>query len=416
MCAMIPMLRVRASGYSRRTSCLPAPLACRRTCAVSATVSSSSSSFLAGVLTPSPPVVGERLVGLSHLVDVLAALHRAALPVRRVHDLADQPLGHRVLAALPRVVHQPADGERGPPGPLDLDRDLVRRPPDPPGTHLEQRPGVVDGSLQRDHRVVRGALGDDLERLVDDPLGQRLLTVLQHLVDQLGDDRVLVDRVGPDLTLVGRSLARHRSALSLGAVLGPGLAPVADARRVEGGADDLVADAREVLHPAAADQHDRVLLQVVPDAGDVGGDLGPGGQAYSGDLAQRGVGLLRGGRVDARADAPPLRRAPKRGALGLRPRRGATLPDELLDGWHACPVTVLTWFVRFPVGLSKNRTRLGPAFEVPRSSAAFPWVPPGGWGLGAAEFGPARNQRDYRTDQEPVNRSHYAFGPVRTRG
>ena len=42
-----------------------------------------------------------------------------------------------------------------------------------------------------------------------------------------------------------------------------------DAGSVEGTADDLVADARQVSDPAAAHEHDRVLLQVVADAGDV---------------------------------------------------------------------------------------------------------------------------------------------------
>ena len=41
------------------------------------------------------------------------------------------------------------------------------------------------------------------------------------------------------------------------------------ALRVERAADDVVAHARQILHAAAADQHDRVLLQVVALAGDV---------------------------------------------------------------------------------------------------------------------------------------------------
>ena len=59
----------------------------------------------------------------------------------------------------------------------------------------------------------------------------------------------------------------------LGAVAATGLLAVLDARGVERAADDLVADAREVLHTAAADEHDGVLLEVVALAGDVGGDL-----------------------------------------------------------------------------------------------------------------------------------------------
>src|ERR671923_1682863 len=106
-----------------------------------------------------------------------------------------------------------------------------------------------------------------------------------------------------------RGMLRLLTLLALGAVARAGLLAVADTLGVEHAADDLVADAGQVLDPAAAHQHDRVLLQVVADPGDVRGDLDPGGQPHAADLAQRRVRLLRRGRVDARADAAPLGRA-----------------------------------------------------------------------------------------------------------
>src|SRR5581483_6053422 len=121
---------------------------------------------------------------------------------------------------------------------------------------------------------------------------------------------------------------------SLGAVLGAGLLAVRDARRVERGPDHLVAEARQVLDAPAADQDDGVLLEVVPLPGDVGADLHAVRQAHAGDLAQGGVRLLRRRRVDARADAPLLRRAAQRGRLHLRLRRLAALADELIDSRH----------------------------------------------------------------------------------
>src|SRR4051795_12014789 len=63
--------------------------------------------------------------------------------------------------------------------------------------------------------------------------------------------------------------------LLLRAVAAARLLTVADALGVERAPNDLVAHAGQVLHPAAADEDDRVLLQVVPDAGDVGRDLDP---------------------------------------------------------------------------------------------------------------------------------------------
>src|SRR5262245_50273690 len=86
--------------------------------------------------------------------------------------------------------------------------------------------------------------------------------------------------------------------LLLRAVSATRLLTVADALSVQRAANDLVADPREVLHPAAPHEHDRVLLQVVPYARDVCGDLDPAGQPDTGDLAERGIGLLGRGRVD----------------------------------------------------------------------------------------------------------------------
>src|SRR3954453_23294147 len=95
--------------------------------------------------------------------------------------------------------------------------------------------------------------------------------------------------------------------LRLHAVLRAGLLAVRDAGGIERAAHDLVAHAREVLDAAAADEHDGVLLQVVPLARDVDRVLHAIGEPDARDLAQRGVRLLRRGGVDARADAAPLR-------------------------------------------------------------------------------------------------------------
>src|SRR3954469_14945173 len=62
-------------------------------------------------------------------------------------------------------------------------------------------------------------------------------------------------------------------ALGGGAVVRASLLAVAHALPVEGAAHDVLAAARQVADAAAADEHDRVLLEVVPLAGDVGRDL-----------------------------------------------------------------------------------------------------------------------------------------------
>src|SRR5205823_9088572 len=78
---------------------------------------------------------------------------------------------------------------------------------------------------------------------------------------------------------------------SLGAVLGAALAAIADAGGVEAAANHLVTKARQVADTAAANQHDRMLLEVVTLTRNVGADFHPVGQPDAGDLAQRRVRL-----------------------------------------------------------------------------------------------------------------------------
>src|SRR5215210_1024441 len=83
----------------------------------------------------SPAVVGEGLVGLSHLVGVLTLLHSGTQAVGGVEDLVHQAIGHGLLATVLGVPDQPPQRERGAACSLDLDRDLVRRATDAAGLH-----------------------------------------------------------------------------------------------------------------------------------------------------------------------------------------------------------------------------------------------------------------------------------------
>src|SRR6516164_2517139 len=121
---------------------------------------------------------------------------------------------------------------------------------------------------------------------------------------------------------------------ALGAVLGATLLALADARTIERAAHGVVTHARQVLDAAATDEHHRVLLQVVALAADVAGDLVAVGEAHAADLAERRIGLLRRGGVDARADPALLRGCTQRRHLGFFRSRPAWLPDELTCGRH----------------------------------------------------------------------------------
>src|SRR5579884_3228965 len=120
----------------------------------------------------------------------------------------------------------------------------------------------------------------------------------------------------------------------LGAVLRAALPPILDSRGVEGSADHLVAEPRQILDTAAADEDDRVLLQVVALARDVRAHLHAVRQTNTGHLAEGRVRLLGGRRVDAGAHAALLGGTPERRRLHLRLLGDASLPDELIDGGH----------------------------------------------------------------------------------
>src|SRR6266404_8330323 len=131
-----------------------------------------------------------------------------------------------------------------------------------------------------------------------------------------------------------RGMSLGSLARALRAVLGAALLAAGDAHGIEGAADDVVADARQVLHAAPADHHHRVLLEVVAHARDVAGHFQAVGEPHAGDLAQRRVRLLRSGGVDAGADPALLGAAGHRGRLPLVDDLLAPLADELANRGH----------------------------------------------------------------------------------
>src|SRR5512136_866896 len=81
-------------------------------------------------------------------------------------------------------------------------------------------------------------------------------------------------------------------SLFLGTILRPALMPRRHAFRVQGAANDMVPNPRQILDASTSHQHHRVLLQVVPFAPDVGGDFLSVAHADARDFPQRRVRLL----------------------------------------------------------------------------------------------------------------------------
>src|SRR5690606_11064953 len=104
---------------------------------------------------------------------------------------------------------------------------------------------------------------------------------------------------------------------ALGTVLGTCLLPAVNARRIQGSTYSVVTHTRQIFYPAATDQDHAVLLQVVAFTTNVGSHFVAIGQAYTADLPQSRVRLLRRGCVDTGANAAALRASLERGYVAL---------------------------------------------------------------------------------------------------
>ena len=72
----------------------------------------------------------------------------------------------------------------------------------------------------------------------------------------------------------------------LGTILGAGLLAFLDSNGIQGSPHHMVAHPRKVLDTSTADQNDGVFLQVVSDAGYVGGNFNPIRQADTCNFAK----------------------------------------------------------------------------------------------------------------------------------
>ena len=110
---------------------------------------------------------------------------------------------------------------------------------------------------------------------------------------------------------------------TLGTVLAAALGAAFNTGGVEGAADDVIAYTGKVFHTATAYHDDRVLLQVVALARDIGVNLLAVGQADTSNLAHSRIRLLRCGRVDTNTHTATLRARVQSGRFAGRFQRSA---------------------------------------------------------------------------------------------
>ena len=183
------------------------------------------------------------------------------------------------------------------------------------------------------------------------PSATDFFSVSHEAVSELGDQLVLVLRIGRDLAFGYFASTRHERLLipftqlllrALDAVLGALAVTVGlvragrpgGPRRVEGTANDVVANAGQVLDAATADENDAVLLEVVTFTRNVARDFHLVSEAHATNLAQSRVWLLWRRRVNARANASLLRACTQRRGSRLGNNCLAAISDQLLNRGH----------------------------------------------------------------------------------
>src|ERR1019366_5426924 len=273
-------------------------------------------------------------------------------------QLIRQLVDHALFAAATAVGQDPTDSERRAAVGIDLDRDLIIGAAHATGLHFQHRLGVLHGLLEQVDGLVPAFVFQLLHGAVKDVLGGALLAVPHHGVNELVDQRGLIDRVRQGFTLRDMSFSRHKSSnlsgppadavfasagvmLSLrplGSVLGATLLAVGDAYGIQRAAHHVIADTRQILHTATAYQHNRVLLQIVADTVNVGRDFNAVGQPHAPDLAQSGIRLLRRLGVHPSADAALLRAGLQSRTCRLVLRRGSTLAHQLIKCRRSLPL------------------------------------------------------------------------------
>jgi len=135
---------------------------------------------------------------------------------------------------------------------------------------------------------------------------------------------------------------------SLSAVFRTGLHTVRNTLRIERTTDDVVTNTGKVLNTSASDEDDTMLLKIVANTRNIGGNLDPVSQTDSGDLTKCRVRLLRCGGLDGSADTAFLRRLnvghdillrvesfQKSRSLCFLFRGLTTLTNKLVKGWQS---------------------------------------------------------------------------------
>ena len=139
---------------------------------------------------------------------------------------------------------------------------------------------------------------------------------------------------------------------TLVAVTAAGLTTITHAQSIQNTTDHLIPHTREVTNSSAANQHDRVLLQIVAFARNISSDLFAIRKSHTSHLSKSRVRLFGGYRLHLKTDATLLRAAFQQRRFAARTLLLPRFPDQLVNCRHKTQLRVIESKVR---SVAQNR-------------------------------------------------------------
>jgi len=132
-----------------------------------------------------------------------------------------------------------------------------------------------------------------------------------------------------------RTLFGFRLLWPFGTVLGTTLFTICNPECIESASNDMVSHTGKVLYTTTANEHNRVLLQIVPDPRNIGGNFYTVCQTDAGDFAQGRIRLLGRRRIYANTNSALLGTALKGGSAGFFPDLFPPFSYQLVNRGHS---------------------------------------------------------------------------------
>ena len=160
-----------------------------------------------------PAVMGKRLVGFRHAMRVFTLLGGAAGTVACIEDFSRETFLHGALGTGAAVSREPAQTEGLAAFRTDFDRNLVSGAAHAAGLYLQQRHDVLHGLLKHLEGFFAGLFTDNIERAVDDLLGNALLAVIHDIVDKTCYKLGIVKRIRQNISFCDLASSWHFASL-----------------------------------------------------------------------------------------------------------------------------------------------------------------------------------------------------------